>query len=109
MERWGFLFSVMSSPIVYFLTTLLAVCPNINPTILCAHVCDVNYAACYSINYKQGKNWSRKTVSLRVLFLADQLFSVSLGLASNVLNLPHENDLICPRDSLLLSLQHYKI
>ena len=40
MERWG-LFSVMSSPIVYFLTTLLAVCPNINPTILCAHVCDV--------------------------------------------------------------------
>ena len=34
MERWGFLFSVMSSPIVYFLTTLLAVCPNINPTIL---------------------------------------------------------------------------
>ena len=47
MERWGFLFSVMSSPIVYFLTTLLAVCPNINPTILCAHVCDVNYAACY--------------------------------------------------------------
>ena len=47
MERWGFLFSVMSSPIVYFLTTLLAVCPNINPTILCARVCDVNYAACY--------------------------------------------------------------
>ena len=47
MERWGFLFSVMSSPIVYFLTTLLAVCPNINPTILCAHVYDVNYAACY--------------------------------------------------------------
>ena len=31
MERWGFLFFVMSSPIVYFLTTLLAVCPNINP------------------------------------------------------------------------------
>ena len=47
MEKWGFLFSVMSSPIVYFLTILLAVCPNINPTILCAHVCDVNYAACY--------------------------------------------------------------
>ena len=47
MERRGFLFSVMSSPIVYFLTTLLALCPNINPTILCAHVCDVNYAACY--------------------------------------------------------------
>ena len=41
MERWDFLFSVMSSPILYFLTTLLAVCPNINPTILCAHVCDV--------------------------------------------------------------------
>ena len=52
MERWGFLFSVMSSPIVYFLTTLLAVCPNINPIILCAHVCDVNYAACYSILLK---------------------------------------------------------
>ena len=33
---------------MYFLTILLAVCPNINPTILCAHVCDVNYAACYS-------------------------------------------------------------
>ena len=32
---------------MYFLTILLAVCPNINPTILCAHVCDVNYAACY--------------------------------------------------------------
>ena len=52
MERWGFLFSVMSSPIVYFLTTLLAVCPNINPTILCAHVCDVNYAACFCILLK---------------------------------------------------------
>ena len=47
MERWGFLFFVMSSPIVYFLTTLLTVCPNINPTMLCAHVCDVNYAVCY--------------------------------------------------------------
>ena len=33
---------------MYFLTTLLAVCPNINPTILCAHVCDVNYAARYT-------------------------------------------------------------
>ena len=47
MERWGFLFSVVSSPIVYFLTTTRAVCPNINPIMLCAHVCDVNYAACY--------------------------------------------------------------
>ena len=46
MERQGFLFSVMSSPIVYFLTILLAVCPSINLTILCAHVCDVNYAVC---------------------------------------------------------------
>ena len=55
MERWGFLFSVMSSPIVYFLTMLLAVCPNINPTILCAHVCDVNYAACYCIKHIYGK------------------------------------------------------
>ena len=34
---------------MYFLTILLAVCPNINPTILCAHVCDVNYAACYCV------------------------------------------------------------
>ena len=47
MARWGFLFSAVSSPIVYFLTKTLAVCPNINPTMLCAHVCDVNYAACY--------------------------------------------------------------
>ena len=48
MERWGFLFSVVSSPIVYFLKTTRAVCPNINPIMLCTHVCDVNYAACYS-------------------------------------------------------------
>ena len=47
MERWGFLFSAVSSPIVYFLTTTRAVCPNINPIMHCAHVCDVNYAACY--------------------------------------------------------------
>ena len=47
MERWGFLFSAVSSPIVYFLTTTRAVCPNIHPIILCTHVCDVNYAACY--------------------------------------------------------------
>ena len=47
MERWGFLFSVVSSPIVYFLKTTHAVCPNINPIMLCTHVCDVNYAACY--------------------------------------------------------------
>ena len=51
MERWGFLFSALSSPIVYFLTTTRAVCPNINPIMLCAHVCDVNYAMCHcSIN-----------------------------------------------------------
>ena len=31
MERWGFLFSVVSSSIVYFLKTTRAVCPNINP------------------------------------------------------------------------------
>ena len=31
MERWGFVFSAVSSPIVYFLTTTRAVCPNINP------------------------------------------------------------------------------
>ena len=32
-----------------FLMTTRAVCPNINPTMLCAHVCDVNYAVCYCI------------------------------------------------------------
>ena len=47
MERWGILFSVVSSPIAYFLKTTHAVCPNINPIMLCTHVCDVNYAACY--------------------------------------------------------------
>ena len=47
MERWSFLFSAVSSLIVYFLMTTRAVCPNINPTTLCAHVCDVNYAVCY--------------------------------------------------------------
>ena len=47
MEKWGFLFSVVSSPIVYFLKTTRAVCPNINPIMLCTHVCDVSYAACY--------------------------------------------------------------
>ena len=50
MERWGFLFSAVSSPIVYFLMTTRAVCPNINPTMLCAHVCDVNHAVCYLID-----------------------------------------------------------
>ena len=35
MERWGFLFSVVSSPIVYFFKTTRAVCPNINPIMLC--------------------------------------------------------------------------
>ena len=49
MERWGFLFSVVGSPIVYFLKTTRAVCPNTNPIMLCAHVCDVNYAACYYV------------------------------------------------------------
>ena len=48
MERWG-LFSVVSSSIVYFLTTMRAVCPNINPIMLCAHICDVNFAVCYWI------------------------------------------------------------
>ena len=47
MERWGFLLSVVSSPIEYFLKTTRAVCPNINPIMLCTHVCDLNYAACY--------------------------------------------------------------
>ena len=45
-ERWCFLFSVVNSPIVIFLKTTRAVCPNINPIMLCTHVCDVNYAAC---------------------------------------------------------------
>ena len=49
MERWGFLFSVVSSPIVYFLKTTRAVCPNINPIMLCTHVCEVNYTACYCL------------------------------------------------------------
>ena len=44
MERWGFLFSVVSSPIAYFFNDKArAICPNINPIMLCAHVCDVNY------------------------------------------------------------------
>ena len=47
IESWGFLFSVVSSPIVYFLKKTRAFCPNINPIMLCTHVCDVNYAACY--------------------------------------------------------------
>ena len=71
MERWGFLFSVMSSPIVYFLTILLAVCPNINPTILCAHVCDVNYAACYSPH-----------ASCNVLYTWGELCTTALDTAS---------------------------
>ena len=49
MERWGFLFSVVSSPIVFFLKTIRAVCLNINPIMLCTYVCDVNYAACYKM------------------------------------------------------------
>ena len=32
---------------MYFLVTTNAVCPNINPIMLCVHVCDVNYVACY--------------------------------------------------------------
>ena len=47
LERWGLLFSVVSSPIVNFLKTTRAVCPNINPIMLCTHVYDVNYAAYY--------------------------------------------------------------
>ena len=31
---------------MYFLKTTRAVCPNINPIMLCTHACDVNYAAC---------------------------------------------------------------
>ena len=46
MERWGLLLTVVSSPIVYFLKTTRAVCPNITPIMLCAHVRDLNYAAC---------------------------------------------------------------
>ena len=50
MERWCFLLSVVSSPVVYFLKTTRAVSPNINPIMLGTHICDVNYAACYSAN-----------------------------------------------------------
>ena len=46
IERWGFLFFVVSSPIVYLLRRTRGVCPNINPIMLCTHVCGVNYAAC---------------------------------------------------------------
>ena len=53
MERRGFLLSVVSSPIVYFLKTTRAVCPNINAIMLYTHVCDVNYAVCY--NYLLNK------------------------------------------------------
>ena len=53
MERWGFSLSVVSSPIVYFSKTTRAVCTNINPTMLCTHVCDVNYAACYCTNHSK--------------------------------------------------------
>ena len=60
MERWGFLFSVVSSPIVYFLTTKRAVCPNINPIMLCAHVCDVNYAACKRRGGGEGEGRGRE-------------------------------------------------
>ena len=55
MERWVFLFSAVSSSIVYFLTTTRAVYPNINPIMLCVHVCDVNYAACYLNQYLSVK------------------------------------------------------
>ena len=58
MERWGFLFSAASTPIVYFLTTTRAVCPNINPIMLCAHVCDVNYAVCYLLNTFENRGMS---------------------------------------------------
>ena len=58
MERWGFLLSVVSSPIVHFLKTARAICPNINPIMLCTHVCDVNYAACYSANTTMFNKYS---------------------------------------------------
>ena len=32
---------------VFFIDS--TVCPNINPIMLCTHVCDVNYAACYCL------------------------------------------------------------
>ena len=38
MERWGLLLTVASSPIVYFLKTTRAVCPNITPIMLCTFV-----------------------------------------------------------------------
>ena len=78
MERWDFLFSVMSSPIVYFLTILLAVCPNINPTMLCAHVCDVNYAVCY---FDEGRAHQMREPPSSLFPRFEQLFvkSVNLG------------------------------
>ena len=63
MERWGFLLSVVSSPIVYFLKTTQAVCPNINPIMFCTHICDVNYAACY---IPRGGNGAGIMVSGRI-------------------------------------------
>ena len=77
MDRWGFLCSVVSSPIVYFLTTTRAVCPNINLIMLCTHVCDGNYAACYScsssaqLNFHKFVRYSRVAnfhIDLRSLF-----------------------------------------
>ena len=38
---------VVCTPIVYFLKTTRAVCPNTNPMMLCVDVHEVNYAACY--------------------------------------------------------------
>ena len=62
MERWGFLFSVVSSPIVYFLKRTRAVCPNINPIMLCSHVCVVNYAACYIFVSRNLLVYSKKYI-----------------------------------------------
>ena len=71
MERWGFLFSVVSSTIVYFLKTTRAVCPNINPIMLCTHVCDVNYAACYLTNcyISDTRKHSQEQVKVNVISL----------------------------------------
>ena len=46
-EQQNIAVMVFVSLIVYFLKKTRAVCPNINPMMLCAHIRDVNCAASY--------------------------------------------------------------
>ena len=80
MERWGFLFSVVSSPIVYFLKTTRAVCPNINRIMLCTHVCDINYAACY------GASASHANVAATVLLKNTTHHIITCGISCRSLS-----------------------